>query len=950
MSLLVRRLLSITLFLGAIAAPAQTRQPDRVAAHPDLRATTRLVGHIPAWATAANDAGSVPDATSLHLTVVLARSAERQAAFTQLLADQQNPASSSYHHWLTPQQIGTLYGPTQHDLSAVTTWLAAQGLAVTEIAPSRIFVNVTAPVSTTAAAFSTSFRYFNVAGPDGTTPHFAAITEPAIPAALASVILSINGLVDTPVYPTHHSRLAPMSAVHEPTPNGTIASTGMHYITPNDFAVLYDLNPVYQSGITGAGEKIAVLGRSRVLASDITLYEGLTALPAIQPNIIVPPTAVDPGITNTPDQDEATVDVDRVLGTAPGAQTDLVVASTASGGITLGAQYAIQTLLDPVLSISFSACESTSAQTDDAFWNTLFSQAAAEGISVFVSSGDSGAAGCQVANQPPVGVQTRSINTLCATGYATCVGGTQFADLASPATYWSTTNNTGLESAISYIPEGAWNEPTDTSTGATTYIEAATGGGVSTIIPKPAWQTGTGVPADGLRDVPDISFSASGHNGYLVCLNYAGADCVKNVAFFSGTSVSAPSMAAIGALFDQKTGIPQGNLNPLLYGLATTTPAAFHDATLASSGLSACDLTIPSVCNNSTPSATGLSGGLIGYALTTGYDQATGLGSLDVNNFFGASTATTGLTITPATASLTVTAGATTGNTDLLTVNSLVYAGTATLGCTVSFNGPGTATSTPICSLSPSTVSLPANGSATSTLTINTSVAAAQVATAASAPLLRQPAPATHPSSTAQDLTSAALCSLLLLALIPSAPSRRLRISLSSWRTLPTVLLLLAGFASLAGLTACSGASTPISPNPLLISATDTVLTASSASIFAGSTDTFTAVTTNIGFNTTLTPTGTVRFFQQGITAPVASVSLPASGTAVTPAIPFAATGSYVLTAVYSGDNNFSTSTSQNIPITVVPVGTTPGSYTVTITATTPSGLTTTTPINLTVQ
>jgi subtilase family serine protease len=189
-----------------------------------------------------------------------------------------------------------------------------------------------------------------------------------------------------------------------------------------------------------------------------------------------------------------------------------------------------------------------------------------------------------------------------------------------------------------YIPEGAWNEPTATSASTTISNLSSTGGGPSTFIAKPTWQTGTGVPADAARDVPDLSFSASMHDGYLSCLSYTGANCSTTFDIFSGTSAAAPSMAGIAALLNQRAGAAQGNLNPLLYRLAASTNSGIQDVTPASSGIALCQLNTPSMCNNSIPGPTVGSLGLAGYAVTTGYDQPTGLGSLQVTDFLTAAT------------------------------------------------------------------------------------------------------------------------------------------------------------------------------------------------------------------------------------------------------------------------------------------------------------------------
>jgi subtilase family serine protease len=210
--------------------------------------------------------------------------------------------------------------------------------------------------------------------------------------------------------------------------------------------------------------------------------------------------------------------------------------------------------------------------------------------------------------------------------------------------FWAATNGNGLSSALSYIPEGAWNEPT-TSSGK--FQVAATGGGVSSVIPTPAYQTGTGVPVPSVgRYTPDVSFSSSLHDGYFACVAASGGSCVGTSSFqfsvFGGTSAAAPSMAGIAALLNQSAGGPQGNLNPMLYQLAAKPSLnIFHDVTVASSAVSNCDVATPSMCNNSLPAPSSLTGGLAGFSVGTGFDLATGLGSINVANLIANWKATT---------------------------------------------------------------------------------------------------------------------------------------------------------------------------------------------------------------------------------------------------------------------------------------------------------------------
>jgi len=609
--------------LAASSLTAQSTQADRVPSQPDHTPLVRLAGHIPRWANPAADAGTVTPDTNLHLTFILSRAPQQQAAFTQLLADQQDPASPRYHQWLTPQQVGDLFGPTQHDIDALTAWLASRGLAPAGVSASRLFVTVNGPVSAVAATLSTSFRTFTLNG----KPRLSTTQEPALPAAFASIVQSIAGLADTPIFSTGHGQ--PVSASSSGAePRFTFGSS--HYITPGDFANIFDLNTPANSGITGIGQRIAIIGGSRVVASDITEFEANTGLATNLPTTIVPGAGPDPGFAGGGDQLEATLDLSRVLGTAPSAQADLVILPDTGNSIFTAAQYAINTLNDPILNISFSTCEINDGPATVKSWDSLFSQAASQGISVFVSSGDSGAATCDIGLSTPPTTQQRSINSICASSFATCVGGTEFADTANPSLYWSSTNSSTLTSALGYIPEGAWNEPGS----AGNYVVASGGGGASLYIPKPFWQTGVGVPFDDARDVPDISFPSALHDGYYACYAPGGGDCAnRQFERFYGTSNAAPSMAAITALVNQRTGTRQGNFNPTLYRLATnTTNGVFHDATVASSGVATCSASIPSTCNNSTPSPTALTGGLAGSLLTPGFDMATGWGSIDVNN------------------------------------------------------------------------------------------------------------------------------------------------------------------------------------------------------------------------------------------------------------------------------------------------------------------------------
>jgi subtilase family serine protease len=623
---------------------ARAQVADRIQRPIDPAQTRALANHHPMWAVAANDAGAVPANLPIQgITLVLARSSQQEQAFEQLLRDQQDPASPEYHHWLTSNEIGERFGLSENDIATLTGWLQSQGLQVSWVAPSRTFIGFTGTAANVGRAFQTELHYYTVNGKQ----RMSISSDPMIPAAIAPAISSIRGLFTIEERPSHFA-----TTVQSNSPNLTVSSGGVsyHFLAPGDFATIYDL----PSSLTGSGTTIGIVAEARTDVADITNFKSLTGSTFGNPTEVIPTVygGVDPGPAYISQscgtcalidvQAEATLDVVRAGSVAPGATLLSVVASSASGGIGDDAQYIVQSTPAPaqVMTISFGACELEVGSAGVDFWDGLFKQAAGEGISVFVSSGDSGASGCDTAfTTPPASPNPNSPNYICSSSYATCVGGTEFNDASNPTVYWNSSDGTGLKSVISYIPEGAWNEPLNSSSDPQV---AGTGGGVSSFISIPSWQTGTGVPAARAgRYTPDVAFSAADHDGYFACFAAGGGTCVDSggstpFSIFSGTSAAAPGMAGVAALLNQSlNGAAQGNLNPTMYAMAASTPAAFHQVSVASSGVSNCNVSTPSMCNNSVAGPTGLGGGQAGFLLgaTGGYSEATGLGSLDVTQF-----------------------------------------------------------------------------------------------------------------------------------------------------------------------------------------------------------------------------------------------------------------------------------------------------------------------------
>jgi hypothetical protein len=668
-------LFTALLFVGltqwpmAVAAAQSREARSLVVQQVDVRQVASLPGSGPAWAKAENQSGLLPGGTLLgQITVLLHRPADREAALAKLMHDQQDPASSSYHHWLTPEQLGEQFGPSSADVAAVTQWLTKAGLKATGVSPSRTMLHFSGSAQVAGNAFGTELRTYSVEGEQ----RFAPASDLHIPVALIPAVAGVHGLSTLKLQPHVHVG-SPQTLVEKG--GQTTLGDGSHVVVPGDFSVIYDLAPVTTGGNHGAGQNIAIIGRARVLQQDITNFNTVTNAGVPQPNVIIPVAegGVDPGqpastsADITSDQEEQTLDVTRAGSVANGANVDLIVScspslanpSTCAGpdteasadGIDLAIEYATSEspVVHQIITISYGACEFGAGSSDFQFYDGAFQAAAAQGQSVFVSSGDSGASGCVNADQPITAGETtiRSPSLLCASTYATCVGGTSFADAGNPTEYWSNQNGAGLESALSYIPEGAWNQgECTTAKGQTSCYTGASGGGVSGFAGTPSYQTGVGVTGTAGRYTPDVAFLSGGDTQYLICIagastSQSDASCTVNQTTgefgfleIGGTSAAAPDMAGIAALLNVNTGSSSGLLNPMLYSLAANPQnGVFHDVTVATSAVTNCTAAAVSMCNNSVPSRTSTTTGVAqGYFVTPGYDEVTGLGSIDVAN------------------------------------------------------------------------------------------------------------------------------------------------------------------------------------------------------------------------------------------------------------------------------------------------------------------------------
>ncbi|MGD1105865.1 MAG: S53 family peptidase [Terracidiphilus sp.] len=577
-----------------------------------------LHGNVHPLARAEFDQGAVNPATRLDRMLLILNSSPAQSAdLDALLAAQQEPDSPLYHKWLAAAEFGSRFGASDADLVQVSAWLELHGFTIDEIPAGRRLVVFSGSAAQVSAAFRTGLHIYRVNGTD----HLANVSDPQIPATLSGLVAGVVSLHDFRRISEMRTR-TPLAA----QPDYSAGAT--HYLFPADFATIYDLNPLFAAGTNGTGSSIAIAARSNIRLSDVESFRSMAALPPNDPTVTL--AGADPGLVDH-DQDESTLDAEWSGAAAPAASVNLVVAATTAttDGVDLASAWIVNHAAASVVSVSYGSCEQEMGATELAFYNSLWEQAASQGMSVFVASGDAGAAGCSAATANTG--SANAVNGLCSSAYSTCVGGTKFNEGSNAAQYWSAANSSAYASALGYIPEEVWNE--SASNGGTGLW--ASGGGASVVYPQPGWQAGVdgAAAANGMRAVPDISLSAADHDGYFV---------VENGSFWiaSGTSASAPSFAGIMALVaESQHGAPQGNANPRLYTLANSTDDPFHPTP---SG----DNTVPGVAGFTATGAT--------------YNLATGLGSVDasllVNNWSSLSNPPT-LALTAAAQSVAVSQG-----------------------------------------------------------------------------------------------------------------------------------------------------------------------------------------------------------------------------------------------------------------------------------------------------
>jgi hypothetical protein len=600
----------------------------------------------------ANDRSRVGASLPMErILLVLKPSADQQAALQKKIDGLHNPDSTNYHQWMGPEEFGVKFGAADEDLAKVTGWLQQQGFRVDTVGRGKQYIEFSGTAGQVENAFHTEMHHYVVNGKE----YVANALDVSIPVALTPVVQGVLSLHNFPKTAVHGKSFR----VHRDPNSGKLvpdftlsnANGSAHFLAPGDFSRIYNTAPLLSQKINGTGVSIAIVARSNINLSDVQIFRKIFGLPAKDPVFII--NGQDPGLGA--DEDEADLDVQWSGATAPDATIKVVVSSStlSTDGVDLSMVYIIDNDVAPIMSTSFSACELALGPTGNAFFNNLYEQAAAEGITAFASTGDDGPAACTP--QVDIGPSTiPNVSGLASTPFDIAVGGTQFAENGLDGNYWDANDRADQSSALGYIPETVWNESCDPRIdpnqcfGSGLFFAVAGSGGPSSCLTsaivnnqfvcqggyrKPPWQAGRGVPDDGVRDLPDLSFDAgSSHDGFLLCVEGScrtvesgGQTILENATVIGGTSASAPSMAGVMALIEQKHGISQGLANFNFYKLAS------QDALADCNSSRLTDPTQPSNCSfQDVTAGSNAVPGLAGYHAKKGYDMSTGLGTLNV--------------------------------------------------------------------------------------------------------------------------------------------------------------------------------------------------------------------------------------------------------------------------------------------------------------------------------
>jgi subtilase family serine protease len=547
-------------------------------------ATILLEGNHPDEAAEIAGAAAVSPSQTLamHFTMALRNRGELE----RLIADQQDPASPEYHRWLTPDEFTNRFGPTDADVARVTDWLKKKGFTVTALDASTREVSFTGKVARAESVFGVKIA----ASADGRW--YSNTTDPMLPPDLAPMVESIHGL-DNLLHSQPQVRRVSKRKSGASSPASIVNGIGPAF-GPSDIYAFYDETPLLNQNIDGGGIGcIAVIEDSNIDQPGVDAFDtqfGLPALTAANFNVVLADHH-DPG--QNQDENETMVDVNYSHAVAPASSIRIYLGDqkhTKSLAVLDALHAAITEKKSPctAISMSFSICGGSKGFFKTQ--NNFFAQAAAQGQSVFIATGDNGAAGLKLDQNGNCVIGTsRSINELAASPFVTAIGGTQF------------TPNYVDGNDAGFVAESVWDDG-----------NGATGGGASKVFTKPAFQRGV-IPKDKKRDVPDISFAASGATpGFFFGGEDQGTPSV--LCCIGGTSIGAPAWAGISQLISQAKGAQIGNLNARIYQLGAKADGATTGIRDVTAGNNAFN-------------------GVAGFSAGPGYDKASGWGTVDIGVF-----------------------------------------------------------------------------------------------------------------------------------------------------------------------------------------------------------------------------------------------------------------------------------------------------------------------------
>jgi subtilase family serine protease len=644
------------------------------------------------------DAGRMPADTRLDgITMVFNRSAAQEAALKALMAAQQNPASPLYHQWLNPDQFAAQFGMAQADLDKVQNWLEQQGFSIDRVARSKNAIHFSGTARQVEQAFSTEMHFYKING----TQHFAPSTALSVPAALAPTVLGIQNLDD--FRPKSHAILSKNTRVK---PAFTSSQTGDVFFAPGDIATVYDIKPLYNASVNGAGQSITIVGQSAILNSDIEAFQNAAGLTVKDPSPFLVPNSGASTVEADGDESESDLDLEWSGAIAPGATINFVYAgNNPNYGAFDAIQYAIDEKIGTIISSSYGECE---VYLQGATLESSLEQGTAQGQTIMSAAGDAGSTDCFVGlgtGEPAAAVQEAlAVDYPASSAYVTGMGGTEISSTnaaydESGTAYWAAKSTADVvTSALQYIPEVVWNDDAASENCGQPSCLSAGGGGASTLFSKPSWQTGVPGISGTMREVPDLALYASPEvPGYLFCSSDTTAwnsgqasscssgfrdSSTEDLTLAGGTSFDAPIFSGIVALINQKAGYTEGQglINPTLYTLAAnsaTYASAFHDITSGN--------------NDCLGGSANCASGDVGFSAGVGYDEASGLGSVDVNNLataWPASTTTTTLVGTT-TAIIASNSAPTVGASDAFTITVTAASGTVVPTGTVNLTVDG---------------------------------------------------------------------------------------------------------------------------------------------------------------------------------------------------------------------------------------------------------------------